>query len=73
MILHLISECWRGTKDEGEKGEWKAGLKFIIQKIKIMASGPFSSREIEGKNVVTVTSFIFLVSKTLCMVTGAMK
>ena len=30
--------------DEGEKGEWKAGLKLSIQKTKIMASGPTSGK-----------------------------
>ena len=42
---------WRGTKephDESEK-EWKPGLKFIIQKTKIMASSPIISWQIEGK------------------------
>ena len=37
---------WKGTKeplDERERGEWKAGLKLNIQKIKILASGPISS------------------------------
>ena len=29
--------------DEGERGEWKAGLKFSIQKTKIMASSPITS------------------------------
>ena len=46
------------------KGESeKAGLKLTIQKTKIMASGPITSWQIEGKIVETVTNFIFLVSK----------
>ena len=45
-----------------EKSE-KAGLKFNIQKTKIMASGPITSWEIDGKTVETVSDFIFLGSK----------
>ena len=38
----------------------KVGLKFNIQKTKIMASGPITSQEIDGETVKTVTKFIFL-------------
>ena len=38
-------------------------LKFNIQKTKIMASGPITSRQIDGETVRTVTDFIFLGSK----------
>ena len=41
----------------------KAGLKLNIQKIKIMASGPITSWQIEGEEVEAVTNFIFLGSK----------
>ena len=41
----------------------KVGLKFNIQKTKIMASGPNTSWEIDGKTVETVPDFIFLGSK----------
>ena len=52
----------------------KAGLKFNIQKAKIMASGPITSWEIDGgKKMELVTDFIFLVPKSLWMVTVAMK
>ena len=47
------------VKEESEK----AGLKLNIQKTKIMASGPITSWQIEGKTVETVTDFIFLGSK----------
>ena len=47
------------VKEESEK----PGLKFNIQKIKIMASGPITSWQIDGENVETVTDFIFLGSK----------
>ena len=46
-------------KDESEK----VALKLNIQKTKIMASGPITSWQIEGKTMETVTDFIFLGSK----------
>ena len=57
------------VKEESEK----AGLKFNIQKTKIMASGPIISRQIDGETMETVTVFLFLGSKSLQMVTAAMK
>ena len=45
-----------------EKSE-KVGLKFNIQKTKIMASGPITSWQIDGETMETVTDFIFLGSK----------
>ena len=46
------------------KGESeKAGLKLNIQKTKIMASGPITSWQVDGKTMATVTDFIFLDSK----------
>ena len=48
----------------------KVGLKFNIQKTKIMASGPFTSWQIAGE---TVDGFIFLGSKSLQMVITVMK
>ena len=47
------------VKEESEK----VGLKLNIQKMKIMASGPTSSWEIDGETVETVSDFIFLGSK----------
>ena len=47
------------VKEESEK----VGLKFNIQKTKIMASGPTTSWEIDGQTVETVSDFIFLGSK----------
>ena len=41
----------------------KAGLKLNINKIKIMTSGPITSRQIDGETMATVTDFIFLSSK----------
>ena len=46
-------------KEESEK----VGLKLNIQKMKIMASGPITSWEIDGETVETVSDFIFLGSK----------
>ena len=46
-------------KEESEK----VGSKLNIQKMKIMASGPITSREIDEETVETVSDFIFLVSK----------
>ena len=47
------------VKEESEK----VGLKLNIQKIKMMASGPITSWEIDGETVETVSDFIFLGSK----------
>ena len=47
------------VKEESEK----IGLKLNIQKMKIMASGPITSWEIDGQTVETVSDFIFLGSK----------
>ena len=57
------------VKEESEK----VGLKLNIQKTKIMASGPITSWQIDGETVETVADFIFLGSKSLQMVTAAMK
>ena len=51
----------------------KIGLKLNTQKRKIMASSPITSWQIEGEKVETVTDIIFLVSKSLQMVTAVMK
>ena len=51
----------------------KVDLKFNIQKTKIMASGPITSRQIDGETMETVTDFIWGASKSLQMVTAAMK
>ena len=47
------------VKEESEN----AGLKLSIQKTKIMASGPVTSRQIDGETMETVTHFIYLGSK----------
>ena len=57
------------VKEESEK----VGLNLNIQKTKIMASGPITSREIDGETVETVADFILLAPKWLQMVIAAMK
>ena len=57
------------VKEESEK----VGLKFNIQKTKIMASGLITSWEIDGETEETVSDFIFWAPKSLQMVTAAMK
>ena len=47
------------VKEESEK----TGLKLSIQKMKILASGPITSWQIDGETMETVTDFIFLSSK----------
>ena len=56
-------------KDKSEK----VGLKFNIQKTKIMPSGPITSWEIDVETVETVSDFIFWAPKSLQMVTAPMK
>ena len=55
-----------------EEESYSVGLKFNIQRSKIMASGPITSCQIDGEAMETVRDFIFLGSKSLKMVTAAM-
>ena len=48
---------------KGKEESEKAGLKLNIQKMKIMASGPITSWQIDGEKMETVRDFIFLGSK----------
>ena len=54
-----LKSLFMKVKKESEK----AGLKFSIQKTKIMASGPITWWQIDGETMETVTDFIFLGSK----------
>ena len=54
-----LKSLLKKVKKESEK----AGLKLNIQRSKIMASGPITSRQIDGEKVETVTDCIFLCSK----------
>ena len=57
------------VKEESEK----VGFKLNIQKMKIMASGPITSWEIDGETMEIVSDFIFLGSKITADVIAAMK
>ena len=57
------------VKEESEK----VGLKLNIQKTKIMASGPITSWKIHGETVETVADYFWGASKSLQMMTTAMK
>ena len=57
------------VKEESEK----VGLKLNIQKTKIMASGPITSQQIDGDTMATLADFFWGGSKSLQMVTAAMK
>ena len=57
------------VKEESEK----VGLKFNIQKTKVMASGPITSWEIDGETVETCQTLFWGAPKSLQMVTAAMK
>ena len=48
---------------KGKEESEKVGLKLNIQKTKIMASSPITSRQIDGETVETVTDFIFWAPK----------
>ena len=58
---------------KGKEESEKVDLKLNIQKMKIMASGPITSWEIDGETMETVRDFISLAPKSLQMVTAAMK
>ena len=64
-----LKSLFMKVKEESEK----VGLKLNIQKTKIMASGPITLWQIDGKTMETVTDFIFGAPKSLQMVTSAMK
>ena len=54
-----LKSLWMKVKEESEK----VGLKLNIQKMKIMASSPITSWQIDGETMETVTDFLFLGSK----------
>ena len=59
MAESKMKTLLRKVKEESEK----VSLKLNIQKTKIMAFGPITSRQIDGETMATVTDFIFLGSK----------
>ena len=62
-ILMAESEELKSLLMKVKQESEKTGLKFNIQKAKIMASCPISSWQVDGKTMETVIDFIFLVSK----------
>ena len=64
-----LKSLLRKVKEESEK----VGLKLNIQKTKIMASGPITSWEIDGKHWKQCQTLFFWAPKSLQMVTAAMK
>ena len=74
QVRRSKNECYQtmnyhSSKEESEK----IGLKLNIQKIKIIASGPITSWQIDRERVETVADFILGVPKSLQMVIAAMK
>ena len=75
--MQMIPPLWQKVKKSllmkvKEESE-KVALQLNIQKIKIMASGPITSWQIDGETMETVTDFFFGASKSLQMVIAAMK
>ena len=64
-----LKNLYTKVKEEREK----AGCKLNIQKTKIITSGLITSWQVDRETMETVTDFIFLGSKSLQMVTAAMK
>ena len=64
-----LKSLFMKVKEESEKG----GLKLNIQKAKILAFGPITSWQIDGKTMETMTDFILGAPKSLQIVTLAMK
>ena len=66
MTPHLMAESKEELKSllmKGKEESEKVGLKFNIQKMKIMVSGPIASWKIDGETVETVSNFVFWGSK----------
>ena len=64
-----MAECEKELKSllmKVKEESKEAGLKLSIRKIKIMASGPITSWQIDGETMETVADFIFLGSKNHC-------
>ena len=81
--MQMTPPLWQKAK-RNERASWwkwkrrvifffKPDLKLNIQKMKIMASGPIISWQTDGETMETMTDFLFLGSKSLQMVTAAMK
>ena len=78
--MQMTQSLWQKAKKElknllmkvKEESE-EVSLKFNIQKTKIMASGPITSRQIDGETIERVTELFSWAPKSLQMVTAAMK
>ena len=68
-----IEEEWKSLLMKLKVESENVGLKLSIQKMKIMASGPITSWEIDGETVETVSYFIFCPPKSLPIVISSMK
>ena len=72
---HPYGRKWRGTKkplDESERGEWKTGIKFSIQKTRVMPSSSITPWQIDGENGYSDRLFSWA-PKSLQMVTVAVQ
>ena len=63
VTFHLYAEHMKSLLMKVKEESEKVGLKLNIQKMKIMASGPITSWQIDGETVETLADFIFLGSK----------
>ena len=72
-LMAESKEEWKSLLMKVKEETEKAGLKLNLQKTKIMASSPITSRQIGGETVETVRDFIWGAPKSLQMVTAAMK
>ena len=72
-IKKIIIKTKQTNKKKVKEESEKVGLKFNIQKTKIMAFGPITSWQINGETMETVTDFIFLAPKALWTITAAIK
>ena len=72
-LMAEIEEELKSLLMKVKKESEKVGLKLNIQKMKIMASGPITSWQIDGEIGETVSDFIFWAPKLLQMVLAAMK
>ena len=72
-LMAESEEEWKSLLMKMKVESEKVGLKLSIQKMKVMASGPITSWQIDGETVETVSDFIFWAPVSLQMVIAAMK
>ena len=72
-LMAEIEEELKSLLMKVQEESGKVGLKLNIQKMKIMASGPTTSWEIDGETLETVSDFIFWAPKSLQIVIAVMK